>query len=205
MGYEACVGFQRDLLERVIEGSEPSTLLLVEHNPVLTLGSDFHTENLLLPVETYAARGIEVYKTDRGGDVTFHGPGQLVIYPIFNLNDWQKDLHKWLRALEETMILTLQEYGIEGQRLAVNTGVWVGQNKIAAIGIKIRRWVSMHGIALNCNTDLRPFGLIVPCGIRGHGVTTLSQELGRTITIEDAKPIVTAAFQDVFDLDWVQS
>jgi len=205
MGYEACVGFQRDLLERVIEGSEPSTLLLVEHNPVLTLGSDFHTENLLMPVEAYATRGIEVYKTDRGGDVTFHGPGQLVIYPIFNLNDWQKDLHKWLRALEETMILTLQEYGIEGQRLAVNTGVWVGQNKIAAIGIKIRRWVSMHGIALNCNTDLRPFGLIVPCGIRGHGVTTLSQELGRTITIEDAKPIVTAAFQAVFDLEWVQS
>ena len=205
MAYEPCVDLQRDLLEQVVLGNEPSTLLLVEHDPVLTLGSDFHADNLLLPIEQYESNGIQIHRTDRGGDVTYHGPGQLVIYPIFNLDEWQRDLHKWLRALEETMIVALQQYELIGQRLPVNTGVWIGNNKVAAIGIKVRRWVSMHGIALNCNTDLTPFRMIVPCGVRGHGVTTLSQELGRLITIEQAKPIVAASFQSVFDIDWVQS
>ena len=200
MEYEACVELQRDHLEKVAEGNEPHTIFFVEHPPVLTLGSDFHEANLLLPLAEYEANGIQIFRTDRGGDVTYHGPGQLVIYPIFNVGELGKDLHKWLRNLEETIILTLKNYGIEGQRLPVNTGVWVGNSKIAAIGIKVRRWVSMHGIALNCNPDMTPFQMIIPCGIQGHGVTSISLELGTDVTIEDAKPHVADSFRQVFNL-----
>ena len=116
MPYDPCVEMQRELVEAVIEGRKPSTLLLVEHDPVLTLGASFHEENLLLPIAEYERRGIQVVRTDRGGDVTYHGPGQLVIYPIFNLAEVGKDLHKWLRSLEETMIVTLAEFGLAGRR-----------------------------------------------------------------------------------------
>ncbi len=199
MDYEACVELQRGHLEKVADGTEPDTLFLVEHPPVLTLGSDFHDRNLLLPLSEYEANGIQIFRTDRGGDVTYHGPGQLVIYPVFNVANLGKDLHKWLRSLEETIIQTLKNYDIDGQRLSVNTGVWVGNNKIAAIGIKVRRWVSMHGIALNCNPDMTPFHMIIPCGIQGHGVTSLSLELGTDISIADAKPHVVASFKQVFN------
>jgi lipoyl(octanoyl) transferase len=196
--YADAVRTQRGLLESVLDGDRPNTLLLVQHPPVLTLGANFHTENLLYPANFYAAKGIEIEKTDRGGDVTYHGPGQLVAYPIFNLETTEKDLHKWMRALEETVVLTLDHFGLKGQRLEVNSGVWIGQNKVCAIGIKIRRWVSMHGIALNCNVNMDPFQWIVPCGIKGHGVTSMSSELGREVEVQEVQPVLVESFHQVF-------
>ncbi len=198
MPYLECVDYQTALLEKVVAGSEPNTLLLVEHEPVLTLGANFHESNLKLPESGYAERGIQLIRNNRGGDVTYHGPGQLVIYPIFSLDLVNRDLHRWMRELEETMLLTLSGFGLTGRRFSPNTGAWIGDRKVAAIGVKVRRWVSMHGIALNCDNGLAPFDLIVPCGIEGYGVTSLSQELARHVTVEEAKPRVAAAFTTVF-------
>lgn len=198
MAYVECVDIQTALLEQVVEGEAENTLLFVEHPPVLTLGADFHEENLPLPRKEYEMRGIEVTATNRGGDVSFHGPGQLVIYPIFSLDVVGRDLHRWMRGLEETMLLTLNRFGITGRRFPPHTGAWVDDKKVAAIGVKVRRWVSMHGIALNCDNDLQVFETFVPCGIRDYGVTSLSAVLGRPVTVGDAKPAVEAAFRDVF-------
>lgn len=195
LSYAEAYTCQVERVAQVREGSAPSTLFLVQHPPVLTLGAAFHEENLLLSLEAYAERGIQVEKTDRGGDVTYHGPGQLVAYPVFDLQPLGKDLHAWLRLLEEIVINTLGEFGVSGQRLTVNSGVWVGENKICAMGIKVRRWVSFHGIALNCNNDLSPFGLIVPCGIKGHGVTSLTQELGRDVSVSEVTPALVESFR----------
>lgn len=182
---------------QVAEGAE-DTLILVEHPPVMTLGANFHAENLLFAVEEYERRGIEVVRTDRGGDVTYHGPGQLVAYPIFDLNRHGRDLHRWMRELEEVFIWAAAHFGVEGRRFPPHTGVWVGDKKLAAIGVKIKRWVSLHGIALNCDNPLDAFELIVPCGIVGYGVTSLSSEVGRRVSVDEAKPVVTEAFRSVF-------
>jgi lipoyl(octanoyl) transferase len=205
MSYSPAAALQRQLLDCVAAGKCRNTLLFVEHEPVLTLGANFHPENLLMSPTQYEEAGIEVLPTERGGDVTYHGPGQLVIYPIFNVTEFGKDLHKWLRDLEETIIRAIAGFHLSGSRLPnVNTGVWVNDKKLAAIGIKVRKWVSMHGIALNCDNDLRPFELIVPCGIKSYGVTSLSQELQRPTTVQDAKPMVKQAFEDVFQLEFEQ-
>jgi len=198
--YAETYAIQLALAERVKAAVLAGVLLFVEHDPVLTLGASFHEESLLYSSDQYRAKGIDVVRTDRGGDVTYHGPKQLVIYPIFDVSHHGRDLHKWLRDLEETMIEVLAGLGLEGYRFPPNTGTWVKGKKVAAIGVKISRWVSIHGIALNCDNDLSPFGMIVPCGIRGHGVTSLSKEAGRRITIEEAKPIVVRAFEKVFGL-----
>lgn len=182
-------------------GEEPSTLLVVEHPPVLSLGASFHRANLLFPEEFYRQQGIEVIPTDRGGDVTFHGPNQLVAYPIFNLKDFGQDLHRWLRDLEETVIRTAAAFGLEGYRFPPHTGVWIAGAKVCAIGIKVRRWVSKHGIALNCNNDLAPFGLIVPCGIVGYGVTSLSEEAGRELVMDEVRPVLVKSFEEVFGIE----
>lgn len=200
MEYTACFALQAKALEAVASGRLDSTLLLVQHPPVLTLGASFHAENLLLTPEQYRERGIAVHVTDRGGDVTYHGPKQLVAYPIFDVSKLGKDLHKWLRDIEEAVIRTVGAFGLEGYRFPPNTGVWVNGRKIAAIGIKVKRWVSMHGLALNCNNDLGPFELIVPCGIRTHGVTSLSKETGRDVSVEEAAPHLVRAFEEVFGL-----
>jgi lipoate-protein ligase B len=200
MAYRAAWDVQKTVAEDVIAGG-PDTLIFVEHDPVMTLGASFHESNLLLPLAEYEERGIEVVRTDRGGDVTYHGPNQLVMYPIFDLRRHGKDLHKWMRELEEAVIHAAASFGVHGEREpSVNTGVWSRGRKFAAIGIKVRKWVSLHGIAINCDNDLTPFGLIVPCGIRTHGVTSLSIEAGRPITIEDARPVVQGAFEEVFGL-----
>jgi lipoate-protein ligase B len=200
LGYRPTWDIQNSVADTVANGA-PDTLLFVEHDPVMTLGASFHDENLLMPAHEYERRGIEVVRTDRGGDVTYHGPNQLVVYPIFDVKRHGKDLHLWIRSLEEAVIVASKEFGIEATREPnVNTGVWSKGKKFAAIGIKVRRWVSIHGIAINCDNDLAPFGLIVPCGIKTHGVTSLSNEAGRTITIEDARPVVKRAFEQVFGL-----
>lgn len=198
MEYEPCLNLQREILEDAVAKRRTSTLILVEHAPILTLGANFHEENLLFPVSEYERRGIQVLGTDRGGDVTFHGPGQLVAYPIFELEPFGKDLHRWLRAMEEVVIGALGHWELEATRNPVNTGVWIGNRKICAMGIKVRRWVSMHGLALNCDINLGPYDLFVPCGIRGdYGVTSISREVGRTVGVEEAKPVLIEQFRSM--------
>jgi len=197
-GYAQTYERQLALHEEVLAGSRPDTLILVEHDPVLTLGANFHEANLLLTPREYRARGISVERTDRGGDVTYHGPGQLVIYPIFDLRRHGQDLHRWLRDLEETMLRTLHEFGLEGRRFAPHTGAWLDDLKVAAIGVKVRRWVNLHGIALNVSQTPEAFSLIVPCGIENYGVTSLADALGREVTLDEVKPAVISAFQSVF-------
>ena len=201
MGYVAAWDVQKRIAEIVMHGGD-DTLLFVEHDPVMTLGASHKEWNLLLSEDEYTQLGIEVVKTDRGGDVTYHGPNQLVVYPIFNLRKHGKDLHKWMRGLEEAVIQAIDHLGVKGERSSVNTGVWVDDKKIAAIGIKVRRWVSLHGIALNCDNDLSRFDVIVPCGISTHGVTSLSEACGRKVTIDEAKPLIAKAFESVFELSF---
>jgi lipoyl(octanoyl) transferase len=191
---------QLALARDIYENDAPDVLVFVEHPKVLTLGASHQAENLLFSEEKYRELGIQVEKTDRGGDVTYHGPNQLVAYPVFNVARHGKDLHKWMRDLEEALILTLNEFGLTGRRFPPHTGVWVDDEKVAAIGVKIKKWVSTHGIALNCNNDLMPFQQIVPCGIRGYGVTSLSQLLDRQVAVDEVKPVLIAAFARVFGL-----
>ncbi len=199
LGYLEAWDIQKQVAEDVLRGGEDQ-LLFVEHPPVLTLGASFHDSNLLRPILEYESQGIEVVRTDRGGDVTYHGPGQLVIYPIFNLERHGKDVHKWMRDLVESMLLTLAEFGIEGRRFPPHSGAWVRDSKVAAIGVKIRKWVSLHCLALNCNCDLEPFSQIIPCGIQGYGVCSLTSLSGAEISTADAKPVVVSAFRQVFDV-----
>ena len=178
--YRTAWGRQLEVWQEVQDGA-PDTLLFVEHDAVLTLGASFHAENLLLPRDEYERRGIAVVETDRGGDVTYHGPGQVVVYPIFDLRRHGSDLHKWMRGLEATVITALGKLGLASFPFPPHTGVWTGppENpaKIAAIGVKVKRWVSIHGIAVNCVNDLSPFGLIVPCGIQARPVTRLADHV----------------------------
>lgn len=191
---------QQRLHKARVQGEIPDTLILLEHPPVITLGKGWHASNLLFPEAEYARRGIEVYPTDRGGDVTYHAPGQLVGYPIFNLCEHGRDLHRYLRNLEEALIRTLHHFNLEGRREPEYTGVWVGKEKIAAIGIKASRWVTTHGFALNVNTDLTPFRWIIPCGIQEKGVTSMQQLLGHPVPMEQVIQTVTERFSEVFQL-----
>jgi lipoyl(octanoyl) transferase len=177
----------------------PDTLLLLEHEPVVTLGRNARRENLLLPDDELRRRGIEVFETGRGGDVTYHGPGQVVGYPILDLGPDRRDVHRYVRDLEEVMIRTCTDYGVAAGRVAGLTGTWVGADKIGAIGVRIARWVTSHGFAFNVGTDLSPFGLIVPCGIRERGVTSLAQLLGRPVDLAESMDRLTAHFAAVFD------
>lgn len=202
MEYRSCWDLQERVHAARVAERIPDTLLFVEHDPVLTHGASFDPANLLLTAEQYRERGIDVVKTDRGGDVTYHGPGQLVAYPIFDVRPHGGDLHKWLRDLEEAFIHVLAKFELEGYRFPPHTGVWTRERKIAAIGIRVSRWVSMHGIALNCSNDLSPFSLIIPCGIQGYGVTSLSRETGREVSMQEAMPLVVSSFSEVFGLDF---
>ncbi len=176
----------------------PDTLLLLEHEPVVTLGRNARRENLLLPGEELRRRGIEVFETGRGGDVTYHGPGQVVGYPILDLAPDRRDVHRYVRDLEEVMILACRDYGIEAIRVPGLTGTWVGPDKIGAIGVRIARWVTSHGFAFNVGTDLAPFSLIVPCGIRERGVTSLERLLARPVPPAQAMDRLAEHFASVF-------
>lgn len=207
MDYLECCALQRQIAEGVAAGTIPDSLCFVEHPPVLTLGAGFHERNLILARDEYARRGIGIAPTDRGGDVTYHGPGQVVVYPIFDVSRHGRDLHRWLRDLEEAVIAALRGYGLAAERRAPHTGVWLppmGEKpwrKIAAIGIKVKRWVSTHGIALNCANDLSPFEMIVPCGIEGAAVTSISQELARDVAPGEVRGGLVKAFAEVFQLE----
>lgn len=190
------------------DGSEITTknhLIFCEHPHVYTLGNSGNKENLLVNEEYLKSRGASFYKTNRGGDITYHGPGQIVGYPIFDLDNFFNDIGKYLRFLEEVIILTLKEYGLSGERSKGETGVWldVGKptaRKICAMGIKTSRWVSMHGFAFNLNTDLSYFENIIPCGINDKKVTSLEKEIGHKIDIDHAKSLIKSNLERVFDL-----
>jgi lipoyl(octanoyl) transferase len=177
----------------------PDTLLLLEHQPVFTLGRNARPENMLFSAEALRARGFEVFETGRGGDVTYHGPGQVVGYPILDLGPDRRDVHRYVRDLEEVMIRTCADYGVSAGRVAGLTGAWVGDEKIGAIGVRIARWVTSHGFALNVSTDLSPFDLIVPCGIRGRGVTSLERLAGSPVSVDQVMERLAGHFAQVFE------
>ena len=200
--YEDGLAMQHAFLRALERGVAPDTLLLLEHPPVLTLGRAGKRENIVASPAELAAVGAEVFDTDRGGDVTYHGPGQVVGYPIFDLNHRQ-DVRRYVRDVEEAIVRTLSRYGIAAAHIAKWPGVWVRPDsprpeKIAAIGVHIARWRTSHGFALNVATDLSHFGLIVPCGIREGGVTSIERELGRKVPIGEVEQALAGSFAGVF-------
>ncbi len=176
----------------------PDILLLNEHRHVYTFGKSSDEDHLLAGGAELNASGADVYHVDRGGDVTYHGPGQLVAYPILSLDGFYHDVHRYVRDLEEVIIRTLAACGVAGGREPGYTGVWVGQEKVAAIGVKVSRWVTMHGLALNCSTDLRFFDRIIPCGIFHRGVTSLQHLLHRNVPVSEVTPAFVEQFGEVF-------
>lgn len=184
----------------------PNHFLFVEHPHVYTLGKSGDAGNLLVSEETLAEKGARFYRINRGGDITYHGPGQVVGYPILDLDNFFTDIHKYLRLLEEMVIRTLSDYGLEGDRSEGETGVWLDAGtsrarKICAMGVRASRWVTMHGFALNVNTDLSYFDLMIPCGIQGKGVTSLSAELGRYLPMDAVKARLQHHFLQLFEAD----
>jgi lipoyl(octanoyl) transferase len=197
--YARGLEIQESLVAERQAGRVPDHLLLLEHDPVFTLGRNARQENVLFPAEALRERGFDVFETGRGGDVTYHGPGQVVGYPVLELSPDRRDVHRYVRDLEEVMIRTCADYGIEAGRVEGLTGTWVGRDKIGAIGVRIARWVTSHGFAFNVATDLSAFDLIVPCGIRGRGVTSLERFLGRPVPIDAVVDRLTRHFAAVFE------
>ncbi|MEA2723231.1 MAG: lipoyl(octanoyl) transferase [Gemmatimonadales bacterium] len=203
-GYAEVLELQRRLCRQRIAGeSDEDVLLLVEHDPVVTLGRGTRAESLPLPRAELERRGVEVFEVERGGDVTFHGPGQLVGYPVVDLRQHREDLHWYLRRLEAGLVAALGRLGVEAGPNPGLTGVWTGGRKIASIGIHVKQWVTFHGFALNVSTDLSYFDLIVPCGIKDVTMTSVAAELGRADSValwEEARHEVIAGMAGVFDL-----
>jgi lipoyl(octanoyl) transferase len=198
VAYATSIVLQESYAKNIIDGTGPEALILLEHPHVITLGRGFHKENLLMSAELLAERGIAVEETGRGGDVTYHGPGQVVGYPILNISN-KPDLHLYLRNLEELMIRTVGDFGIQADRKSGMTGIWVKDEKIGAIGVRVVRWVTSHGFALNVNTDLKYFDYIVPCGIKQFGVTSLQKLLGHEVPIEDVHESLIKNFGLIFN------
>jgi lipoyl(octanoyl) transferase len=204
------VAIKRKNRELEIPLVTPNYFFWVEHPPVITLGKSGLPEHLLLNETQLTEKGIEFFTTNRGGDITFHGSGQLVGYPILDLENFFTDIHKYLRLLEEMVILTLLEYGLNATRSNGETGVWLDvgtpfARKICAIGVKASRWVTMHGFALNVNTDLSYFEYIVPCGIRGKAVTSLSKELGYEVSFDQVKEKLKTHFSQLFEAKFIEN
>jgi len=199
--YGEVLELQRAIARSRISGEiEQDVLLLVEHPAVITLGRSSKNSHLLANPAQLAARGVELFEVERGGDVTFHGPGQLVGYPIVDLKRHKQDLHWYLRQVEELLIRGLGAFGIEGERVAKYTGVWTRNRKIASIGVHARDWVTWHGFALNVSTELSYFELIVPCGIPEVTMTSLRRELDRDVSFSEVSAVIARATADVFDL-----
>lgn len=205
--YADGLALQAALVEDRRAGRIGDTLLFVEHPPVITLGVKTRRgpTHIVASAETLASRGVTVHETGRGGDVTYHGPGQLVGYPILNLNPDRRDVHRYVRDLEEVLMRAIAEFGVSGVRVSGLTGVWVGEpgreEKVAAIGVRISRWITSHGFALNVGTDLDHFGLIVPCGITDRGVTSLERLVGQAVEMDDVERAVERAMCEVFEVD----
>jgi len=202
--YADGLGLQRDRVAARKAGVIPDTLILLEHPHVYTLGRNAKKDNILLSTEQLAGRGVQVFEIDRGGDVTYHGPGQLVGYPILDLSQHRRDIAWYMRSLEDALIAVAGDYGIEAGRLADAPGVWVGNDKLAAMGVHISRWVTSHGFAFNVNTDLRYFDWIVPCGLRDKGVTSLQKLLGQRVEMDEVAEKTVWHFGRVFGFEMVE-
>ena len=201
VGYHEALALQRTLVEERRADRIPDVLLLLQHPPVITVGvrGDGGRSNIVVSNARLAELGIEVFETGRGGDVTYHGPGQVVGYPILDLRPDRCDVHRYVRDLEEVMVRTCADYGLAAERVKGMTGTWIGQAKIGAIGVRIARWITSHGFAFNVSTDLEHFQLIVPCGIADRGVTSLQRATGRRIPIADVEQALSAHFGAVFE------
>ena len=195
---------QKGLQRKRIAGEIGDTVLLLEHPPVLTMGRSAKKQHVLAPRDVLEARGIAVHEVGRGGDVTYHGPGQLVAYPIIDLKPDRKDVRKYVSSLEETMIRSCADFDLTARRVQGLNGAWIGERKVGAVGVRISRWVTMHGLALNVNSDLTHFELIVPCGIQDKGVTSLSAELGRRVSVTDVIEPLAQHFAELYDaeIEW---
>jgi lipoyl(octanoyl) transferase len=201
--YAPALELQRQNVAARKVGAIPDTLLLLEHPHVYTLGRNARREHLLIPPERLAGLGAKVFEADRGGDVTYHGPGQLVGYPIIDLTQHRRDISWYMRSLEEVFIRVAAEHGIEAGRIPGCPGVWIGNDKLAAMGVHVSRWVTSHGFAFNVNTDLSYFDSIVPCGLRDKGVTSLRRLLGRPVEMETVAQQVVDHFGEVFGLQMI--
>jgi len=207
IGYQAALDLQAQLVERRKQGLIPDQLLLLEHPPVITLGVRTRNDrsHVLESEAALAAKGVGLFETGRGGDVTYHGPGQLVGYPIVDLKPDRCDVHRYVRDLEEVLIRAVDAFGVRAGRIEGLTGIWVGDQKLAAIGVRISRWVTSHGFALNVNTDLSHFGLIVPCGITDKGVTSLERLLGHALPMDEVAETVARQFAALFSAELTYS
>ena len=201
--YENGMKLQQKLVEMRQREEIDDQLLLLEHPPVITLGRGGDETNLLATPDALAHHGVRFYETTRGGDITYHGPGQIVGYPILHLGEGNRDVRKYVTALEEVLIRTVAEYGITAARIEGRRGIWVGNDKIAAIGVRIARWVTSHGWALNVSTNLEHFQLITPCGLQGTGVTSIEKQTGRRIPLAEVREVLAAKFAEIFERELV--
>ena len=200
VSYADGLELQRALVDDRKAGRIPNTLLLLQHPHVLTIGvKKDGRQHILAPAEVLTERGVEVFETGRGGDVTYHGPGQLVGYPIFDLDPDRRDVHKYVRDLEEVMIRVCADYGLAADRVKGMSGTWIVDAKIGAIGVRISRWVTSHGVAFNVTTDLDFFNLVVPCGIADKAVTSLAAQLGHPVPMAEVEDVFIRHFSAVFE------
>lgn len=198
MPYRQALNLQREVLSAKIEGGFPDTLILLEHPPVITLGRRGRRENVLVSEEVLQRKHIEIVQVERGGDVTYHGPGQIVGYPIFALANYGKDVSRFVSSIEEVLIRVCQSVGIEATRRSINRGVWVGNKKIASIGLAIRKWVSFHGFAFNWGPNMSHFRLIAPCGLVGVEMTSVKEILGERVDPHALRKGICQHFEEVF-------
>lgn len=205
--YDEALAMQRQLVEERRAGHVPDLLLLLQHPAVITLGvkGDGGRANVVATDERLGELGIAVHETGRGGDVTYHGPGQIVGYPILDLKPDRCDVHRYVRDLEEVMIRVCADYGVTAGRIKGFTGTWVGAEKIGAIGVRLSRWITMHGFAFNVSTDLDHFKLIVPCGISDRGVTSLERATGRRLPVAEVEDAVVRRFQEIFEREVIDA
>ncbi len=201
IGYREAYQLQTDLVDRRINDGITDTLLLLEHPPTITVGKSGKSENILTSQRELKKRGIPLFFSDRGGDVTYHGLGQLVVYPIISLKNRERDLRRYVYDLEEVVIRALGDFGIVAARDESHRGVWASDKEIAAIGLRVRKWVTMHGIALNVNTDLEPFSLINPCGFTDRGVTSMVALLSRDVPMVEVTERILFHFSQVFSVE----
>ena len=199
--YREAYELQKELLQERLKGQIADTLLLLEHPPTITVGKAGKLENVLVSPAELASAGVSLILTDRGGDVTYHGPGQVVGYPILDLRERNRDAHQYVHNLEEVLIRTLADYGIESERDPGHAGVWVNDEEIAALGLSIHRWITMHGFALNVNTDLNHFSLINPCGFTSKTATSMTRLLGYGLSTGEVTARLLSHFANVFEIE----
>ena len=202
--YARALEWQEQQVVRRQQALAPDTLMLLQHGPVITLGRGAKRDNIRQDTEALSRQGVPVFETGRGGDVTYHGPGQVVGYPIIDLRPDRRDVHRYVRDLEEVLIRTAADYGIQADRVKGLTGIWVGSEKLAAIGVRISRWVTSHGFGFNVTTNLSHFEMIVPCGIPGKGVTSLRALLGEDVLLMQVAERLAAHFGTVYDRKMVR-